>query len=93
MHFLLSEGFNHNGLNLHWYPQVTAASGLPNFDSLPTGFSLVSAVVETLEPPPYQVRTSRTQEDPYCPRGVLSLGHSQGLRTRWGTSRNITQIT
>jgi hypothetical protein len=72
-------------VGLHWSPQVFAASGLPHFGALLSVAlppSPCFAVLDTPEPLPSQVRSSKPQEDLDWTRGAsphTGLGHFRGL--------------
>jgi hypothetical protein len=40
MNCLPSQGFDHNGLDLHWFPQAFTPSGLPHFGASLSGLAL-----------------------------------------------------
>jgi hypothetical protein len=51
IHFLLSEGFKNDGLDLHWSLEAFVPSGVPHFGVLPSGLvplGLVFTVLYTL---------------------------------------------
>jgi hypothetical protein len=57
IHFLPSQGFDRDGLDLHWSLQAFSSSRLPHFVTLRS------------RPLPPQVASSRPQEDHHRPRG------------------------
>jgi hypothetical protein len=83
IHFLPSQGFGHDGLDLHWSPQSFSPSGLPHFGASPSvalPLDLAFVVLDT--PSPYHImldhpyfRRFWTAPEKLCdPRGWATFG-------------------
>jgi hypothetical protein len=82
IHFLHSQGFDHDGLDLHWSPEAFSPFGLLTLvlcPQWPCPLELTFAVLDTPGTVLSQIRSSWCQEDLNCPGEVLT--HTLGETT------------